>query len=213
MWGSLILFAAFSFGGSGAASPMAALRDDHQALLKQLQSAEGQDLSQAWQKGFEQMMVEIRAYRAAPARALAEAMHQRAQATWSAMSLALICTRMGDSASATRVLREAVERSTNKQEQYELLERLGLALRGAGFDKDAQGPLGSAFARGSANAGVVLGRIALQEGRRGQARSIFRTLLPADPPQAWALRGWGLSMLPTRQDPAARVTPSSKTKN
>jgi len=128
-------------------------------------------------------------------------MHARAQAPWSAMTLALISTRLGDTGRATRILRLAIERESNPVLRYELLERLGLALAGGGDEQAARAPLGSAFRQGSANAGVVLARMDLREGRMHRARKIFRTLLQETPPQSWALRGWGLSLLP--QPPSA----------
>lgn len=171
------------------------------AFVDSLARVDDGELSGVLQLAFEEFLSLTRSYRLELARTLAEAMHARAAAGWSAMSLALIATRSGDSARAQQVLELEIARTPEGPRQYELLERLGLALQGAGNEPAALGPLGSAFARGSSNAGVVLGRIALREGRLGQARAIFRTLLIQDPPQSWALRGWGLSMLP--RDPRA----------
>lgn len=144
---------------------------------------------------FEEFMHHNRAYRLELSRPLAEAMHSRAEATWSAMSLALVSTRDGDSTRAREVLRQQLARTPEGVETYELRERLGLAILGAGEERLARAPLGSAFARGSSNAGVVLGRLALSHGRLERARALFRSLLDEEPPQSWALRGWGLSML------------------
>jgi hypothetical protein len=148
--------------------------------------------------GFEDFMGQSRVFRLDLSRPLAEAMHGRAAATWSAMTLALICTRDGLAARAQEVLLEQLERTPEGVEHYELLERLGLARLGAGDETGSLAPLGAAFARGSANAGVVLGRLELHAGHLGRARSLFRSLLDEDPPQSWALRGWGLSMVPSR---------------
>lgn len=183
--------------------PLTALDQDPVALpedelVRRIESATQEQLGPMLREGFDQMMVEVRAYNDVRARRLAEALHARAAATWSAMSLALVSTRMGDSERATRVLREAIPLAPTAADEYGLLERLGLVLQASGDEEAARGPFGSAYARGSANAGVVLGRIALRDGQMGQARAIFRTLLHEDPPQSWALRGWGLSMLPER---------------
>ena len=78
----------------------------------------------------------------------------------------------------------------------DLYDRRALGRIGAGRTDLARRDLGAALARGSSDAGVVLGRIALTEGRLEDARAIFRELLAEEPPQAWALRGWGLTMLP-----------------
>lgn len=165
-------------------------------LVEALERAAESTLGPLIQEGFDELLLEVKAFRGASAKALAEALHRRAGAVWSAMSLALISTQTGDSDRATEVLRSAIEGASDPREEYDLLERLGLALQGSGQERRALAPLGSAFARGSVNAGVVLGRIALREGRLRQARAIFRTLLDEDPPPSWALRGWGLAMLP-----------------
>ncbi len=175
-------------------------------LLIQLERANGDSLLATQSKAFARFTQEVEAYHGWNAQRLAEGMHRRAQATWSAMTLALVCTRLGDSDRATRVLRSALEAEKDPVLQYELLERLGLAQLGAGKESAARGPLGSAFRRGSVNAGVVLGRIELRDGRMAQARAIFRTLLDKQPPPSWALRGWGLSMLP---EPAAKSVPAN----
>lgn len=180
-----------------------AQEDPIETLRVELAECRAQELSTVLQEAFAVFMERTRAFDLESSRILAEAMHSRALAGWSAMSLALISTRSGDSLRARDVLEEQIARTPEGPAQYELLERLGLAIQGAGYEARAMGPLGSAFARGSANAGVVLGRIALREGQLGQARAIFRTLLTQDTPQSWAHRGWGLSMLPpdTRSAP------------
>lgn len=175
-----------------------------QALIELLPRAPAERLRGCLVAAFEDFMAQSRAFRLDLSRPLAEAMHGRAEATWSAMTLALISTRAGDSSRAQGVLREQLRRTPEGVEHYELLERLGLARLGAGDSTGALAPLGAAFARGSANAGVMLGRLELRAGRSGRARSIFRSLLDEEPPQSWALRGWGLSMVPPRITAAAR---------
>lgn len=151
----------------------------------------------AWlQAGFEEFLTAAEAYEGERAVLLAEALHERARAPWSAMSLALISTRTGDSTRAASVLEGALDAELDPVTERDLLERLGLALMAGGSREPGLAALGSAFCRGSNNAAVVLGRLALREGRPRQARAIFRTLLVNDPPPSWALRGWGLSLLP-----------------
>lgn len=167
-----------------------------EARLVQLRDAPPEELGSVLQAAFGEFMAHVRGYELDAARQLAEGMHDRADAPWSAMSLALVSTRAGDTPRAYEVLSLQLARTPEGPDRHALLERLGLARLGAGEEAGALGPLGSAFARGSSNAGVVLGRIALREGRLGEARAVFRTLLEQEPPQSWALRGWGLSMLP-----------------
>ena len=174
------------------------------ALVQLLGSVEPEGLQPVLVAAFDEFMHHNRAYRLELSIPLAEAMHGRAGATWSAMSLALVSTRYGDSARARVVLRQQLDRTPEGVEAYELRERLGLAILGAGEERLARAPLGSAFARGSANAGVVLGRLALSHGRQERARALFRSLLDEDPPQSWALRGWGLSMLAPRNPRSSR---------
>jgi len=178
-----------------------------QALTAGLAQVNSAQLQAYLVLAFEEFMHQNQAWRLDLARPLAEAMHARAQATWSAMSLALVCTRGGDGARARRVLEEQLARTPPGPDQYDLFERLGLALQGAGDERAALAPLGSALARGSANAAVVLGRSALREGRLGKARALFRSHLGEGPAQAWALRGWGLSMVPARARPSHERSP------
>ncbi|MFT7668321.1 MAG: tetratricopeptide (TPR) repeat protein [Planctomycetota bacterium] len=168
------------------------------AYCQALANVNAAELGQLLQPAFNEFMTQNQAFQLEPAQALAEAMHSRARATWSAMSLALVSTRAGASDRAEEVLREQLAGTLEGPDKIALLERLGLALQGAGFERRALGPLGSSFARGSRDAGVVLGRIALRQGRLDHARAIFRSLLDEEPSPSWALRGWGLSMLPTR---------------
>lgn len=186
---------ALLLGGSPVArQDSAGVRLDQR--LEQLRSAPQGELPAVLQAAFAEFLESVRTYELEVARHLAEGMHARAGAPWSAMSLALVSTRAGDSPRAEEVLRHQLSLTPDGPDRHALLERLGLARLGAGKQASGLGPLGSAYARGSPNAGVVLGRIALREGRRGEARAVFRTLLEQEPPQSWALRGWGLSMLP-----------------
>ncbi len=169
------------------------------AVRARLAVAAEEELSALYQIGFEEFLAAAGDHRADRAVPLAEALHARARAPWSAMSLALICRRAGNSAREIEVLREALEGELDPLTERDLRVALGHALLTDGATGPGLSALGSAFCRGSENAGVVLGRMALREGRPRQARAIFRTLLRNDPPPSWALRGWGLSLLPANR--------------
>jgi len=166
------------------------------ALEAALAEVSPEELPACLQLAFEEFLAATRGFRTDLALPLAEAMHARAGATWSAMSLALVSTRVGRGARAREVLAAQLEITPEGVDRFELLERLGLALLGAGDRRGAHAGLGAAFTRGSSNAGVVLGRLALAGGQRKRARALFRTLLDEERGRSWALRGWGLSMLP-----------------
>lgn len=170
------------------------------ALVDRIASAPREELPALYQVGFEEFLAAAGAHRAELAVPLAEALHARARAPWSAMSLALVLRRAGDSPRELEVLREALEAELDPITERDLRVALGHALLTAGSLEPGLAALGSAFCRGSENAGVVLGRMALREGRPRQARAIFRTLLRNDPPPSWALRGWGLSLLPANRE-------------
>jgi tetratricopeptide (TPR) repeat protein len=165
-------------------------------LVEALGEVGGEEKDPCLRLAYEEFMNQTGAFRLDLALPLAEAMHSTAGASWSAMCLALSSTRAGHSERAREVLAKQLERTPDGPPRYELLERLGLAHLGAGREQEARKFLGAAFARGSANAGVVLGRIDLDGGRPERARAIFRSLLDEEPSISWARRGWGLSMLP-----------------
>jgi Flp pilus assembly protein TadD len=165
-------------------------------LARAIDLAAQADLQGLLIQGFKTFEIEVGAYRGENAHRLALSMHQRAQAPWSAVTLGIVSTRTGRHAQATQTLRNAISMAPDYRTQGELRGDLAIALIGAGKEKRALEALGSSYARGSVNAGLVLGRIALREGQMPKARAIFRTLLDVQPAQAWAHRGWGLAMLP-----------------
>lgn len=126
---------------------------------------------------------------------------------WSAMDLALSLGRAGRTAEADLVLERALER-VSRAEGAGLWERRGLLWLGAGDERRARDCLGRALARGSGDAAVVLAWLDLERGRSAQARAGFRPGLYDDPPGAWALRGWGLSLLPI--DPRPALAPANR---
>lgn len=179
--------------------------DRAQALVRALgELEEPSQLARAYELGFEEFMNQVRAYHMEEALPLAEALHASATAGWSASCLALASTRTGAFGRAREVLQTQLARTAPGELRASLQERLGLASLGAGRERQARRELGSAFAWGSSNAGVVLGKLALEAGRLPEARAVFRGVLEGEPSQSWARRGWALSMLPAprRDDPA-----------
>ncbi len=77
-----------------------------------------------------------------------------------------------------------------------LHDRRALARIGAGRTSEALSDLGAALAGGSRDAALVLGRLALREGNPARARRLLGSLLDEAGGEAWARRGWGLTMLP-----------------
>lgn len=167
-----------------------------EVLTEALDSVGESELQGCLEIAYDEFLNQVRAFRLDLALPLAEGMFRRSEAPWSAISLALASTRAGRFERSREVLVEQLRRTPDGPLRPDLLERLGLVALGSGETQEARKHLGAAFARGSANAGVVLGRMALAEGDRDEARVVFRSLLGEEPSQSWAHRGWGLSMLP-----------------
>ncbi len=167
---------------------------------KRLEPAEAVRIQQL---GFQAFVEEHDAFRVGPARRLAEALHASAGQTWSAFCLEGIARRSGDLQAAQRVIQSQLESSDAAPltERIELLQRLAIVAAGAG-DRDLElASLGHALRLGGDDALQILGKTALFGGERLRARRLFGAVLQRaavrdteTPP--WALRGWGLSLLP-----------------
>ena len=159
------------------------------------------------QVAYEAFREDQRAYRSDAARILAEGMHAAANAPWSAVSLAGICRRLGAYERADEVLAGRYGMATDPAERLNLLQEWAIVAGAAGWLERERDLLGMALARGGEDAYQILGRQALAAGRRRQALALFRVLLEhhsgperlTDAP-AWALRGWGLALLPAAGD-------------
>ena len=158
---------------------------------------------QVLQSAYEAFLPLHDAFRVADARYLAEAMFAEQPATWSAFCLEGIARRGGDPARAESVLTAQLERVPAGQERIDLLERRAIARGGAGDTLGSQQDLARALAAGGADACQILALQALESGRAGEARELFRVLLEradrapeGSEPPAWALRGWALSLTP-----------------
>lgn len=162
-------------------------------------------LDLAWRIGVE----ESRAFRYDLAVEIQTILHESAQAPWSASDLALTLGRAGRYEEGREVLEAQLERGPATSAPV-LQARLGLLLLGAGQERAARNALGRALAGGSEDAALILGRLALDQGDKASARALFRGQLMEGSGGAWALRGWGLTLLPTDQpgnDPSAQNVP------
>jgi tetratricopeptide (TPR) repeat protein len=136
----------------------------------------------------------------------------RHPADWSAMDLALSLGLAGRPLEADVALERALVRARGEgRPTAELWNRRGLLWLGAGRERLGRDHLGRALARGSTDAAVVLAHLDLSRGDRDAARAGFRSRLYDDPPGAWALRGWGLSLLPSADPEPAPEHPEEPT--
>jgi hypothetical protein len=207
-----VLLAGCLLLGSPSARTAAQAEDTLAALVEALDNSAtlGQVQRRALlTRSFNRFRAEVAAQRPREALPLARAMHNSAQATWSAMSMALLQTRLGLAEDAAATLREQLARTPSNPDRRDLQERLGLAYLGAGRRGPALGALGRSWLAGSTNAGQVLGALALSAGRTSDARRVFGSLLPPlspagpSPAPPWALRGWGLAMVGGANQPVA----------
>jgi hypothetical protein len=124
-------------------------------------------------------------------------LHRRYQADWSAMDLALTYKSLGQSEAADQLLAEAIVREgAAGRWTAHLWEQRGILALGCGDEQAARDYLGKALLLGSGDAGLVLSRLELMEGRPESARAGFRALLFEQPTPDWAWRGWGSALLP-----------------
>jgi nucleotide-binding universal stress UspA family protein len=150
-------------------------------------------------RGYERFMLHSSAASGAQAVSLAEALHRRARAVWSGMNLAISRTRAGDYVGASETLSELLKGELSDADLAVMRSRLSLVYFGRGGLVMARGHLGAGLTQGSGDSGIVLGLIAIEGGHWGRSRVLFRSALARDPRQAWAGRGWGLSMVPRTQ--------------
>jgi len=161
-------------------------------------------LDLAWRIGVE----ESRAFRYDLAVEIQTLLHESAQAAWSASDLALTLGRAGRYEEGRAILEHQLARTQDASGPF-LQSRLGLLLLGAGAEREARNALGSALAGGSEDAALILGRLALDRNEQATARALFRGQLMEGSGGAWALRGWGLTLLRTDQtDQPEALTPA-----
>lgn len=132
------------------------------------------------------------------AQPIQERLHAHFEAPWTALDLSLTHLLGGDPEAADAVLAAVIAREgPGSPSVLELWSQRGNVALAIGDERRARDYLGWALGRGSGNAAVVLARLDLDAGRVRPARTGFRALLWGDDPGAWALRGWGLSLLPS----------------
>jgi len=132
------------------------------------------------------------------------ALHERYQASWSALDLAATYRMVGWAKEADDVLAIAIARETSAERRGELWTMRGLTSMGFGDERHARDYLGMALAEGDEGAALVLAGLDLAAGRIPAAREGFQALILDSPPPERAWRGWGATLLPP-----ASVAPSS----
>lgn len=174
----------------------------------------------------ERLEVAYRAFLGAEARfagdemlGLAEAMHARDRAIWSAFCLEGALRRgfgrYGDAEGVLEALQREYEAAGDPAQRGEavraLVERRALVAAGAGEREHEAALLGRALGAGSADARQILGFAALRAGDVRGALAHFEVLLagapsveqaptPARDLPPWALRGYGVALLPRASD-------------
>ena len=137
-----------------------------------------------------------------------ERLYERCPADWSATDLALTRRSLGDERGADKLLAETIARETAYgRPTAALWTQRGIGALGFGDERRARDYLGRALAQGSDDANLVLSRLDLLEARVGAARRGFRTSILKWPPQDWAWRGWGMTLLPAQARLQPRASP------
>lgn len=170
------------------------------ALAQSLAGLEGAELAACYQLAYERFLALANGYETESAIGLAHAIHARARAVWSASNLASALRRAGRWDEAHAVLSAAIAAPIERRDRAALLQERALVDAGAGWKARERDDLGASLARGSSDAAQVLGRLDLAAGRFDAARAVFRSALRDEPTPPWALRGWGLSMLPRARE-------------
>ncbi|MEQ1894376.1 MAG: hypothetical protein ABL998_17690 [Planctomycetota bacterium] len=141
----------------------------------------------AWNVGVD----EARALRFRSALPIQEELQRRYPEEWATIDLALTYRHLG----MQRELAGLFEAALARAPSADLWSNYAIATLGSGDERRARDYLGRALALGSDDASRVLGRLDLVQGRQEAARATFRAILQA-PPQDWAWRGWGTTLLP-----------------
>lgn len=211
---ALVLAAALASAQDASNGDQAATQDDAVSTqatahsdadwIELVRTAQGDDYGPALQGAFARFKDRVDAYEMQPAEALMRAMHECAHGDWSAEGLSLVLARQGRYDASREVLAEQRERTDDPAARAVLTQAMALRALGAGRDDVARRELGAAYAAGNDDAGVVLALLALSAGRRDRTRAVSRALVADEPRPAWALRAWGLSMLPPSDGNPAR---------
>lgn len=130
-------------------------------------------------------------------------LHERYQADWSALDLALTLRKVGRREALEALFEDTLARARREGRPVpEVWAQRGIAAAGFGDERRARDYLGKALAEGSESAAVVLGRMDLEAGHMESARAGFRASILNLPPPDWSWRGWGTTLLPRAHEPA-----------
>lgn len=169
-------------------------------LIAAVETATGEEYGPALNQAFTRFVERVEAFDLERAEALVRALHERDRGAWSAESLSMLLGRADRFDEARRVLDDQLLRTPAGESRNALLKTRALSTLGAGHTEQARRELGAALLHGSSDAAVVLSRLALSAGELERARVLSRPQLALDPAPAWALRSFGLSMLPPAGD-------------
>ena len=161
----------------------------------------GQAEARLLQRGYERFMTHSDSADALRSSALARPLHELARAPWSAMNLAISSTRAGAYEAGAEALEGLLRTELSVADRETLSSRLSLVYLGESGLLGARRHLGAGLTQASGDSRIVLGLWFLERGHLARARALFRAALAADSKQAWAGRGWGLSMVPRANSP------------
>lgn len=170
-------------------------RADEALVVAVGEVSEGPALAHCLALGYERFQALSAAFHPLRALRLAEALHRRARAPWSAGNLGRLLGRLGRGAEGRAILDEQLSLESDPAVRLALRDDRGLLALGDGKWEPARQDLGHTLVYGSSSAADVLGQRALAQGRLDRARALFRGGAGRESPRPWALRGWGLSML------------------
>ena len=161
-----------------------------------LRGSEGELPIEAQRLAFDAARRAADAYELDLALAIQEALDERVGADWSAFNLALTLQKLGRVDAADSVYARLLT-AAPKARQASLWGQRGILALGAGRGVSGRAHLGHALALGDPDAAAVLAREDLARHNLIPARNGFRAALARNQAHPWALRGWGLSVLPT----------------
>jgi hypothetical protein len=198
---SLLLACALSSGAACedtwselAALPPGSARGARVAAL--LESGTGAPPPEAQQLAFDAARRAADAYELELALSILRPLHARVEADWSAFNLALTLQKLGAADAADSIYAKLLQK-TPRARQGSIWGQRGILALGAGHGVSGRARLGHALALGDPDAAAVLARESLARHNLGSARNGFRAALARNQAHPWALRGWGLSVLPT----------------
>lgn len=192
-----------------------------QALCEALECGPGALEQGHWSRllevAYAAFLEELGLYAGEPACNVAEAMYLAAPAPWSSLCLEGVTRRTGNLARSAQVLERGLAIEMDPVTQLELLERRSIVAAGAGELAVQLDWLGRSLIQKGSDGLQMRARIALAQGARKRSTVLFRVLVDRSRgplptlgvPPPWALRGWGLALLPA--GPESSVPPGGAT--